>query len=51
MKNFLKENWFKIITGIAMLIMSFGFFINSITQLKAKDKNDLHITKGRFTPG
>lgn len=51
MKKFLKENWFKIITGIAMLIMSFGFFMNSITQLKAKDKNDLYITKGSFTPG
>ena len=53
MKNFLKENWFKVITGISMILLSGGFFINSITPLKAETYKpnlgtykvgDLHMT-------
>jgi hypothetical protein len=31
MKKFLLENWFKMITGIALLLFSAGFFISAVS--------------------
>ncbi|MFM8595631.1 MAG: hypothetical protein ACKOBN_00895 [Flavobacteriales bacterium] len=38
MKNFIKENWYKIVTGTSMLMASFGFMIHAISP--AYSSND-----------
>ena len=46
MKNFLKENWFKLMTGTAMLVFSFAFLIYAVSPSyaneldKVKTKNE-----------
>ena len=33
MKNFVKENWYKLMIGSSMFIFSVGFFINSVSPV------------------
>ena len=33
MKNFLKENWYKLMIGSSLFIFSVGFFINSVSPV------------------
>ena len=40
MKNFLKENWFKLMTGTAMLIFACGFFIYAVSPSYANNSNN-----------
>lgn len=39
MKTFVKENWYKLITGCSMFIFSIGFFIYSITPAHSKPES------------
>ena len=39
MKTFLKENWYKLLTGCSMFIFSIGFFIYSITPAHSKPES------------
>ena len=50
MKNFLKENWFRLMTGTSMLVFSFSFLLYSIgpsyateTEKVAPSNNDYAI--------
>jgi hypothetical protein len=33
MKNFVKENWYKLMIGSSLFIFSVGFFINSVSPV------------------
>jgi hypothetical protein len=48
MKTFFKENWYKLMTGISMLITAFAFLIFSIIQAKADNiyKSESAVTTG-----
>ena len=35
MKNFLKENWFKLMTGTSMLVFSFAFLLYAVSPTYA----------------
>lgn len=39
MKTFVKENWYKLMTGCSMFIFSIGFFIYSITPAHSKPES------------
>ena len=51
MNSFIKQNWFRLLTGISMLLFSAGFFIRSV--LPAQALPDLRIgagqTSGKYT--
>jgi hypothetical protein len=42
MKNFVKENWYKLMIGSSLFIFSVGFFINSVSPVYSSnsDKNN-----------
>ncbi len=42
MKNFVKENWYKLLIGSSLFIFSVGFFINSVSPVYSSntDKNN-----------
>ena len=40
MKNFITNNWFRLLIGISTLIFSVGFFIRSITPSYATNPNN-----------
>jgi hypothetical protein len=42
MKNFVKENWYKLMIGSSLIIFSVGFFINSVSPVYSSntDKNN-----------
>lgn len=48
MKAFIKENWYKLMTGTSMLITALAFLIFSTTQAKADGsyKSESSITNG-----
>lgn len=50
MKNFIQTNCIKLITSISLLFFSLGFFVFSITTLKAKDNVKI-IEKTTLNPG
>ncbi len=42
MKNFVKENWYKLMIGSSLFVFSVGFFINSVSPVYSSntDKNN-----------
>ena len=52
MKNFLKTNYFKLITSISLFFFSLGFFVFSISNLRANNgiNNEIKQTKN-INPG
>ena len=50
MKNFLTTNYFKLITSISFLFFSLGFFLFSISTLKANGNVKI-INKSSINPG
>ena len=42
MKNFVKENWYKLMIGSSLFILSVGFFVNSVSPVYSinADKNN-----------
>ena len=40
MKNFLKENWFKLMTGTSMLVFSFAFLLYAVSPSYANYTNE-----------
>ena len=45
MKNFVRENWYKLMIGSSLFIFSVGFFINSVSPVYSSntDKNNSSI--------
>jgi len=41
MKNFISQNWYKLMITSSLLIASFGFMIYSVTSVNAKNLNSL----------
>ena len=39
MKNFVKENWYKLMIGSSLFIFSVGFFINSVSPVYSSNTN------------
>lgn len=37
MKNFIKENWFKLVIAFVIVLISFSFFYYYVVREKAKD--------------
>jgi len=40
MKNFLKENWFKLMTGTSMLVFSFAFLMYAVSPTFANSSKE-----------
>ena len=40
MKNFLKENWFKLMTGTSMLVFSFAFLMYAVSPSYANSSKE-----------
>ena len=40
MKNFLKENWFKLMTGTSMLVFSFAFLLYVVSPTYANQTSE-----------
>ena len=40
MKNFVKENWYKLMVGSSMMMASFGFMIYAISPAYSKSNSD-----------
>ena len=40
--KFLKENWYKLMTGTAMLIFACGFFIYAVSPSYANQTSEVH---------
>ena len=40
MKNFLKENWFKLMTGTSMLVFSFAFLLYAVSPSYANQTSE-----------
>ena len=45
MKNFLKENWFKLMTGTSMLVFSFAFLMYAVSPTYANYTKEVEKTK------
>ena len=41
MKNFLKENWFKLMTGTSMLVFSFAFLLYAVSPSYANKTSEI----------
>ncbi len=39
MKNFVKENWYKLMVGSSLMMASFGFMINSVSPVYSNSEN------------
>lgn len=39
MKNFVKQNWYKLMVGSSLLMASFGFMVYSITSAHAEESH------------
>lgn len=39
MKNFVKQNWYKLMVGSSLLMASFGFMVYSITSAQAEESH------------
>jgi hypothetical protein len=39
MKNFVSENWYKLMIGSSLLMASFGFMVHSVSPAMADDNN------------
>lgn len=42
MKNFLKENWFKLMTGTSMLVFSFAFLTYAVSPSYANETSEVN---------
>jgi len=42
MKNFLKENWFKLMTGTSMLVFSFAFLMYAVSPSYANQTSEVN---------
>jgi len=49
MKNFLKENWFKLMTGTSMLVFSFAFLMYAASPSYANYTNEETPSKRDYT--
>ena len=51
MKNFVKENWYKLMVGSSMLMASFGFMINAVSPAYSNsEKTDIKNTNTTSSP-
>jgi hypothetical protein len=48
MKNFISENWYKLMIGSSLMMASFGFMVNSISPAMANSKKE-EILNDKFT--
>ena len=39
MKNFVKENWYKLMIGSSLFVFSVGFFINSVSPINSSNSD------------
>ena len=48
MKNFLKENWFKLTTGTSMLVFSFAFLLYAVSPSYANYTKEETLSKSDY---
>ncbi len=52
MKNFIKENWYKLMIGSSLLMASFGFMVHSVSPVHAESQaNSFHNSNSGYNEG